>query len=42
MTKMTERRAARSMALLLLAGASVPALAQETPLPRLRMAPTLS
>ena len=31
MTKMTERRAARSMALLLLAGASVPALAQETP-----------
>ena len=31
MTKMTERRAARSMALLLLAGVSVPALAQETP-----------
>lgn len=31
MTRMTERRAARSMALLLLAGVSVPALAQETP-----------
>ena len=31
MTRMTERRTARRIALLLLAGVSVPALAQETP-----------